>query len=78
MTEPRAQGTSAVIFDDRGMILLVQREDFRLWALPGGGIEEGESGAEGARREVTENVGRIPRSPGGEHPILEPPSIAQR
>jgi ADP-ribose pyrophosphatase YjhB (NUDIX family) len=42
---------------DNGKILLTKREDFEVWCLPGGGVEEGESLAEGAIREVKEETG---------------------
>lgn len=45
----------AVIED--GKILLTKREDFEVWCLPGGGVEEGESLAEGAIREAKEETG---------------------
>ena len=38
-------------------ILLVQREDFQVWVLPGGEVEEGESLAEAAIRETFEETG---------------------
>lgn len=42
---------------DDGKILLTKREDFEVWCLPGGGVEEGESLAEGAIREAKEETG---------------------
>jgi len=42
---------------DNGKVLLTKREDFEVWCLPGGGVEEGESLAEGAIREVKEETG---------------------
>jgi ADP-ribose pyrophosphatase YjhB (NUDIX family) len=45
----------AVIND--GKILLTKREDFEVWCLPGGGVEDGESLAEGAIREAKEETG---------------------
>lgn len=40
-----------------GKILLTKREDFEIWCLPGGGVEEGESLAEAAIRETKEETG---------------------
>ena len=45
----------AVIND--GKILLTKREDFEVWCLPGGAVEDGESLAEGAIREAKEETG---------------------
>jgi ADP-ribose pyrophosphatase YjhB (NUDIX family) len=45
----------AVIED--GKVLLTKREDFEVWCLPGGGVEDGESLAEGAMREAREETG---------------------
>ena len=45
----------AVIED--GKVLLTKREDFEVWCLPGGGVEDGESLAEGAIREAKEETG---------------------
>jgi 8-oxo-dGTP pyrophosphatase MutT (NUDIX family) len=50
--------TGAVIaILDAGRILLTKREDFEVWCLPGGGIEEGESPAQAAVREAFEETG---------------------
>jgi ADP-ribose pyrophosphatase YjhB (NUDIX family) len=38
----------AIIADNR--ILLIKREDLEMWALPGGGVEAGESLAQAAVR----------------------------
>src|SRR5512142_843046 len=40
-----------------GKILLTQREDFETWILPSGGVEDGESLAQGAIREAKEETG---------------------
>jgi len=48
---------SAVVTDTEGRILLQRRRDNELWALPGGGMEAGESIAETAMREVLEETG---------------------
>lgn len=42
---------------DRDRILLMQREDFEVWALPGGQADDGESLAAAAVREVREETG---------------------
>ena len=42
---------------DNGKILLTKREDFEVWCLPGGGVEDGESLAEAAIREAKEETG---------------------
>lgn len=48
---------SAVVTDDRGRILLQRRRDNDLWALPGGGMDLGESLPGAAVREVREETG---------------------
>lgn len=52
---PRLAVNVAVL--QEGKILLTQREDFETWVLPGGGVEEGESLAQAAIREVKEETG---------------------
>jgi 8-oxo-dGTP pyrophosphatase MutT (NUDIX family) len=47
----------AAVFDDDGRILLLQRSDDSLWAMPGGLQEMGETSAEGAVRETREETG---------------------
>lgn len=50
----------AVVFDDRGRLLLVKRANppaQGLWSLPGGRVEPGESAEEGVVREVAEETG---------------------
>ena len=51
----------AVIHDEVGAILMVHRTDNGLWALPGGGIDIGESAAEAVVREVLEETGVLTR-----------------
>ena len=53
---PMVGGDGAVI-DDKGRILLIQREDNGKWAMPGGALDVGETPAEGAVREVLEETG---------------------
>ncbi len=53
---PDPVGDAAVI-NDRGEILLIQRSDDGLWAMPGGAFEVGETPAEGACREAFEETG---------------------
>ena len=45
----------AVIHENR--VLLTKREDFEVWCLPSGGVEEGESLAQAAVRETKEETG---------------------
>jgi ADP-ribose pyrophosphatase YjhB (NUDIX family) len=48
---------NAAVIDDAGRVLLTQRDDFEVWCLPGGVVEEGESLAAAAVREVAEETG---------------------
>jgi ADP-ribose pyrophosphatase YjhB (NUDIX family) len=53
---PIACGDAAIVNgDDR--ILLIQRSDDELWAMPGGGFNVGETPAEGVAREAAEETG---------------------
>ena len=47
----------AAIVDDDSRILLIQRADDQLWAMPGGAFEMGETAAEGVAREAREEAG---------------------
>lgn len=53
-------GVAAAIFDSLGRILCV-KQNYRdkLWALPGGGVERGESPVRALQREVQEESGFI-------------------
>ncbi len=52
------ESASAIVFDEtRTRVLLVKREDFRVWALPGGGIEANETHGQAAVREMCEETG---------------------
>jgi ADP-ribose pyrophosphatase YjhB (NUDIX family) len=58
---PRANslvvGSSAIVVDEAGRILLQRRSDSGNWALPGGTMDIGETFAESAIREVKEETG---------------------
>ena len=47
----------AAIINDAGQILLIQRADNHLWAMPGGMLEVGETPSEGVLRETFEETG---------------------
>jgi ADP-ribose pyrophosphatase YjhB (NUDIX family) len=48
---------TAAVRNDRGELLLIERTDNGLWALPGGAQDIGESVVQAARREVNEETG---------------------
>jgi 8-oxo-dGTP pyrophosphatase MutT (NUDIX family) len=52
-------GARCVLRDDTGRILLIRRADNGYWSLPAGAMEIGESVAENAAREVSEETGLI-------------------
>ena len=47
------------VFDEQERMLLIQRADDRLWAMPGGACDVGEAPATGAAREVWEETGYV-------------------
>ena len=51
------EGSSVVVFNERGEVLLELREDARVWALPAGRLEAGETHEQAALREVREETG---------------------
>lgn len=52
------QSVSAIVFtENRKRVLLHKREDFRIWALPGGSIEPDETFEQAAIRETREETG---------------------
>jgi ADP-ribose pyrophosphatase YjhB (NUDIX family) len=53
---PLVAGTAAII-DDGGKILLMRRSDNRLWNMPGGILEVGETPGAGVVREALEETG---------------------
>jgi len=62
VTKPVVQAVSAVITDEQGRVLLIQRghEPARgLWSIPGGSVEAGEGLEEALRREVREETGLL-------------------
>ncbi len=52
----------AAVFDPQGRLLLIQRTDSALWALPGGSAEVGNLPAAVAEREVWEETGVFVRA----------------
>ncbi len=50
-------GAAAIIFNERGEILLQHRSDDGTWGVPGGAVEPGEEPADSVVREVWEETG---------------------
>lgn len=48
---------SALVRDDQGRVLMIRRTDNDLYAIPGGGLEVGETVAQAVEREVLEETG---------------------
>lgn len=49
--------STAFVLDEAGRVLLISRSDNGKWALPGGGLEPGETVVESAVRETFEETG---------------------
>jgi 8-oxo-dGTP pyrophosphatase MutT (NUDIX family) len=49
--------TVCVVVIQEGKVLLTLREDFRIWCLPSGGVEDGEDLVAAALRETKEETG---------------------
>ncbi len=76
-------GADAAVFDDRGWLLLVRRNDDQCWCLPCGWVEPSETPEEAAVRETLEETGleiqiieqvaaihRLPSERNGPHAVL--------
>lgn len=50
-------GAEGLVMDQFAQVLLIQRDDSRTWALPGGGLEPNELPPDGMVREVFEETG---------------------
>lgn len=50
-------GAHTVVYRPNGALLLVRHDRVDKWVVPGGGIDDGESFREAARRELTEEAG---------------------
>ena len=48
---------NVAIINTNGQILLIQREDFEVWGLPGGEVDTGETLVQAAAREAQEETG---------------------
>lgn len=52
-----AKGASALVLNEKGEVLITQRQDLQIWVFPGGAISEKEIPEEAAKREVEEETG---------------------
>ncbi len=50
-------GVDGAVFNSHGQLLLIQRRDSGLWAMPGGAVEIGEAPSSAVSREVLEETG---------------------
>jgi 8-oxo-dGTP diphosphatase len=51
------KSSGCVVINDKDEVLLMLREDFRFWTLPGGGLEPNETWEQAAVRETLEETG---------------------
>jgi 8-oxo-dGTP pyrophosphatase MutT (NUDIX family) len=58
MTE-HSVSVAAVVTDDAGRVLVIQRRDNSAWQIPGGVLERDESIPAGLRREVVKETGLL-------------------
>jgi len=54
---PKEFASVIVLDENQQQVVLILRADFRIWGLPGGGIEPGESREQAAIRETLEETG---------------------
>jgi 8-oxo-dGTP diphosphatase len=54
---PKELATVVVLNENLKQVVLILRADFRIWSLPGGGVEPGESREQAAIRETLEETG---------------------
>jgi ADP-ribose pyrophosphatase YjhB (NUDIX family) len=50
-------GSNGIVVNEFNEVLLIQRDDTRTWAMPGGSLDPGELPDQGAAREVEEETG---------------------